>query len=410
MPRNGSGEYSLPYNWNTDKTDGIKVLASRMQAQDQDIANALTQSVSKDGQTAYTGDQDFNGNKCVDLGDGEDAADSVNVSQVQTGEFQFFGVSTTTPAGTNGEDYDIGPSPTISVYPPYVRFSFLCHYTCIDNPNIRFGSLATKTLKKSNGASGYIALEAGDMIADKEYVGVYNEDINSADIIIENPEIYPSLQAGAVQNKTIASGQITVDPTFSNYNIDTEASAASDDLDTINGGVAGYIIVIKIANNARKVNITTSGNVSLASGASYEITNTISRLVLMYDAVLTKWVEISRTSYPFLYDSGVQTITNAGSLTLAHNLGKIPDLIVWQMKCVSAEHGYSVDDIVFANPMMGQASSTICYGVSIVPDATNLNIRMSDSTPRIMNKSNGAAADITLSSWRYIFKCYVLSS
>lgn len=197
MPRNGSGQYDLPYDWNDDKANGIKVLASRMQNQDQDIANALTGSLAADGQTPLTGDLDFNGNKCVDLADGSDPADSVNVSQVQTGEFQFFGVSTTTPAGTDGEDYDLGPTPSITVYPDYVRFSFVCHFTCIDNPNMRFGSLATKTLKRSNGSGGYIGLKAGDIVANKEYFGILNADINSADIIIENAEdIYPNAANG----------------------------------------------------------------------------------------------------------------------------------------------------------------------------------------------------------------------
>lgn len=186
MPRNGSGQYDLPYDWNDDKDNGIKVLASRMQAQDQDIANALTGSLAADGQTPLTGDLDCNNNKLVDLADGSDAGDSVNVSQVQTGEFQYYGISTTTPAGTDGEDYDLGPSPTFIVYPPYARFSFTCHFTCIANPNIRFGTLVTKNLVKSDGASGYIALVAGDMVADKEYICSYNEDNSATQIVVEN--------------------------------------------------------------------------------------------------------------------------------------------------------------------------------------------------------------------------------
>ncbi len=104
-----------------------------------------------------------------------------------------------------------------------------------------------------------------------------------------------------------------------------------------------------------------------------------------------------------------QTITLAGALTLAHGLGKIPDLFIWQMQCITAEHGYSINDIVFANPMMGQTASIVTLGVSVVPDTTNLNIRMSDSTPRIMNKTTGATADITLANWQYIFIAFSLT-
>lgn len=189
MPRNGSGQYNLPYNWNDDKANGIKVLASRMQGQDQDIATALTGSLASDGQTPLTGDLDFNNNKAVDLADGASLGDAINVSQAQTGETQFYGISTTTPAGTDGEDYDVAAFATILAYTSYIKFSFICHFTCIANPNLRIDGLAAKTLKKSDGAGGFVNLETGDLVADNEYQCVYNEDVNSTDIIILNPEI-----------------------------------------------------------------------------------------------------------------------------------------------------------------------------------------------------------------------------
>lgn len=189
MPRNGSGQYDLIYNWDDDKINGIKVLASRMQAQDLDIGTALTGSLASDGQKALSGNLDFNTNKAIDLGDGTDAGDAINVSQGQLGELQYYGISTTTPAGTDGEDYDISPSPTIVSYPPYSRFSFTCNFTCLDGPTLRFGVLATKTLVKSDGAAGYTTLVAGDMAVDSEYVASYNEDNSTTQIIIENPEI-----------------------------------------------------------------------------------------------------------------------------------------------------------------------------------------------------------------------------
>lgn len=214
MPRNGSGQYSLPYDWNDDKANGIKVLASRMQAQDEDIGTALTGSLAADGQTPLTGNLDFNNNKAVDLADGANLGDAINVSQAQTGEAQFYGVSTTTPAGTNGEDYDVAAFSTISVYPTYVRFSFICHFTCIVNPNLRIDALATKTLKKTNGASGYTALVAGDMVADKEYIAVYNEDISTTDIIIENTESAIVQSNDLIENlavtTSVASNALTI--------------------------------------------------------------------------------------------------------------------------------------------------------------------------------------------------------
>ncbi|WP_210236051.1 hypothetical protein, partial [Mesorhizobium sp. M1D.F.Ca.ET.234.01.1.1] len=44
------------------------------------------------------------------------------------------------------------------------------------------------------------------------------------------------------------------------------------------------------------------------------------------------------------YDSGNQTITAGGSLTLAHGLGSQPKLILAYLKCVTGEQNYTAGD------------------------------------------------------------------
>ena len=56
---------------------------------------------------------------------------------------------------------------------------------------------------------------------------------------------------GAPEQVTISGGAITV--TQSYVEVDTEASAASDDLETINGGNPGDILILKTADDARSV-------------------------------------------------------------------------------------------------------------------------------------------------------------
>jgi len=239
MPRNGSGQYNLVYDWNDDKANGIKVLASRMQTQDQDIADALTGSLAEDGQTPLTGDLDFNSNKAVDLGDGSDAQDSVNVRQVQSGALQYFGISLTPALGTDGEDYQLSPSPAISVYPAYVRFSFVAHFTCLNDPLMQFDALAQKTMVKDNGAGSYTPLIAGDIVADAEYQAEYNEDISTTQIIISNPEtvsgsVYDDLTVNNLfVNKTI-NGAV-----FSNKlpSLSNNVADANNDIDISAGAV-----------------------------------------------------------------------------------------------------------------------------------------------------------------------------
>lgn len=54
MSYNGSGLFTNPFNWNNDKTNNIKITASRMQTQDDGIATGLSTAICKDGQQVTT--------------------------------------------------------------------------------------------------------------------------------------------------------------------------------------------------------------------------------------------------------------------------------------------------------------------------------------------------------------------
>lgn len=54
MAYNGSGLFTNPYNWNNDKTNSVRITASRMQTQDDGIATGLSNAVCKDGQQTCT--------------------------------------------------------------------------------------------------------------------------------------------------------------------------------------------------------------------------------------------------------------------------------------------------------------------------------------------------------------------
>ena len=104
-----------------------------------------------------------------------------------------------------------------------------------------------------------------------------------------------------------------------------------------------------------------------------------------------------------------QTISNGNALTLPHGLGKIPDLITVWLKCTSAEAGYSVGDIFQYHLLSNTTSTVLCFGFTVVPDETYLNVRYSNSTPVIMNKTTGAAHAIDLTKWVAIFTAFSLT-
>lgn len=78
---------------------------------------------------------------------------------------------------------------------------------------------------------------------------------------------------------TIASGAIT--PTASFHYVDTEAAAATDDLDTINGGSTGAIIILQSASSSRDVTIK-NGTGNIDCGADITLTGNRDAIMFIY--------------------------------------------------------------------------------------------------------------------------------
>lgn len=106
------------------------------------------------------------------------------------------------------------------------------------------------------------------------------------------------------------------------------------------------------------------------------------------------------------FESTQQTITSAGSLTLAHGLASQPKLAIPVLQCTTAEGNYSIGDEVFIS--FSADDRTNNRGVSVVPDATNLNVRFGSdaNTFNILNKTTGVRFAITNANWRLVVRAW----
>ena len=91
---------------------------------------------------------------------------------------------------------------------------------------------------------------------------------------------------------TIASGVITASSSL--HNVDTEADAATDDLETINGGKDGMRLVLKANNSTRTVVVKDAvGNIQCAG--DFSLTNQGDFIELIYDEATSFWYELTRS-------------------------------------------------------------------------------------------------------------------
>jgi hypothetical protein len=141
---------------------------------------------------------------------------------------------------------------------------------------------------------------------------------------VDGTAIIQTLMTDGSTELTIATGAITVTQTF--HRIDTEADAASDNLDTINGGTDGQFLVIRAENGGREVVVTTAGNITTGDGNNVSLDEVYKFLLLIYDGNRSKWNVVggggsgsggsgSGTYYQTIRDAGTP-MTQRGKLNL----------------------------------------------------------------------------------------------
>jgi len=114
-----------------------------------------------------------------------------------------------------------------------------------------------------------------------------NLTLGTGNLTLKNLLLDGFLNLGSPSTLTISSGVVTADSSF--HLLDTESAASTDDLDTINGGTIGDIMLLKTVDNARDVTLTENGNIRVI-GSSASLTVTQSVVILYFDG--TNWFEL----------------------------------------------------------------------------------------------------------------------
>jgi hypothetical protein len=159
------------------------------------------------------------------------------------------------------------------------------------------------------------------------------------------------------------------------------------------------VFVFPVSGTVADASLTQKGIVELATTAEIK-TGTDSTRAIATDQLLAA---LGFTAY---FQSADQTITSAGSLTIAHGLGRTPVLIQAWLKCAVAEANYTIGQMVPIH--LGAADAASNTGVAVVPDATNLNVRFANAANVFVgiNFTTGAVPALTNTSWRLVLRVW----
>lgn len=157
------------------------------------------------------------------------------------------------------------------------------------------------------------------------------------------------------------------------------------------------------------MNTAASGDVTLNPDGAETIDGLATRLLRPGDraTVVCNGTAFFTTVGVYSYDSGAQTITFGGALTLAHGLGVDPTLhdIECALTNVTNEANWTTGQVM-KTPFGGYANAANNQW-TMQPDATNLNLRFGSSAIVGVNRTTGAVTNLTAASWTFRVKVYV---
>jgi hypothetical protein len=146
--------------WAQDRDDGTKILATRHDTNDQDMADGINSTLEKSGSNAATGNLNIGSNRLTAVADGTAKTDAATVNQIVSNAPAFQATDTGT-----ANAYVIALSPAITAYAAGQQITFKAGAASTTASTLNVNTLGVKALKKLHDqdiASGDI--ETGSIV------------------------------------------------------------------------------------------------------------------------------------------------------------------------------------------------------------------------------------------------------
>jgi hypothetical protein len=256
MSYNGSGTFIINSAGQPVVT-GTVISSTSFNALTADLANGLSNAITKDGQTTATANIPMGSNKFTGLGAGSSLTDSVNISQLQNSFGSFLTIS-----GSNTITGSL--TPPLTAYTVGARFSFVAGAANTTATTINVNSLGAKNLVKN----GTDALIANDITSGKlcliEYDGTNFQLINPSTVAFATAA-GTATNATNATNATYASNPVGGGSFITSLNISAQSVAGA-----VNATYAGSATNATNLVGGSNQTFYASGNLFLrASGDTY---------------------------------------------------------------------------------------------------------------------------------------------
>lgn len=185
MPRSGGtytrtdGTLSGSDVFQQEEAGGIDITSAKLDAEAQDMANALSESIARDGQTTITANLPMAGYRHTNVGTSSSRTHYGRTDQVQDGAYVF----DTTGGSSNA--YTANLSPAITSYAHGMEIVLEASFSNTGAATVNIDGVGAADIKK--GPTGAVDLDAGDIPSGKLCKLVYDSGYG---FCLLNPE-YP---------------------------------------------------------------------------------------------------------------------------------------------------------------------------------------------------------------------------
>lgn len=151
-----NGVNSGAATWQADRNAGTKILATRHDTHDQNLADTIEHTLNRDGENSPTANISWANFKITNLAVGTSATDAANISQIAAQRGVWCGT-----AGGTANALTVSPSPAITAYAAGMRFTLIIATTNTTAATLVVSGLAVLAIHGVDNA----VLVGGELVA-----------------------------------------------------------------------------------------------------------------------------------------------------------------------------------------------------------------------------------------------------